>query len=60
MPGPAATWVPAEVSLDHHDAPMILLEDGFLHVRVEAGVHVLQARGPLPETDTLTLSFADR
>ena len=59
LPGPAATWVPAEVSLDRGEAAVMLLEDGFLHVRVEPGVHVLQARGPLPETDALTLSFAD-
>jgi hypothetical protein len=60
LPGPAATWVPSAVTLDHHaDAPVVLLEDGFLNVRVEPGVHVIEARGPLPPTDTLTLAFAD-
>jgi hypothetical protein len=61
LPGPASTWVPAEIALDgRQPAPVVLLEDGFLHVRVEPGVHVIEARGPLPETDTLTLAFADR
>jgi hypothetical protein len=60
LPGPAATWVPAQVTLDHRaDAPIVLLPDGFLNVRVEPGVHVIEARGPLPPTDALTLAFAD-
>ncbi|MFI5308752.1 MAG: hypothetical protein ACHQ53_15450, partial [Polyangiales bacterium] len=60
LPGPAATWVPAEVTLDRRPAPLLLADDGFLHVRVEPGVHEVVARGPLPETDALTLAFADR
>ncbi len=61
LPGPAATWTPAQITLDHKsDAPVALLEDGFLHVRVEPGVHLVELRGPLPATDTLTLAFADR
>jgi hypothetical protein len=59
LPGPAATWVPADVTLDGKPAPLLLHEDGFLHARVEPGIHTLVARGPLPETDALTLAFAD-
>ncbi len=61
LPGPATTWVPASVALDGKpEAPVNLLEDGFLHVRVDPGVHQVVARGPLPPADTLTLALAAR
>ena len=61
LPGPAASWVPASATLDGKaDAPLVLLDDGFLHVRVEPGVHVVVARGALPPNDTLTLAVLDR
>jgi hypothetical protein len=61
LPGPASTWVPGDITLDRRaDAPAVLLEDGFVHVRVEPGVHELEVRGALPTADTLTLAFADR
>lgn len=60
LPGPAASWLPASVALDRvSGAPTARLEDGFLHVRVTPGVHVIEAKGPLPETDTLTLAVTD-
>ncbi|HMI93166.1 MAG TPA: hypothetical protein VK509_17465, partial [Polyangiales bacterium] len=61
LPGPAASWVPASTTLDGKaDAPLLLRDDGFLHVRVEPGVHVVQARGAIPPSDTLTLAVPDR
>ena len=61
LPGPAASWVPAATTLDGHaDAPLVLRADGFLHARIEAGVHSLQMRGAIPPSDTLTLAVLDR
>jgi hypothetical protein len=61
LPGPAASWVPASTTLDGKpDAPLALRGDGFLHVRLEPGVHVVQARGAIPPNDTLTLAVLDR
>jgi hypothetical protein len=59
LPGPATSWVPRSVTIDGKtQAPVALLADGFLHVRVEPGVHIVEARGPLPQTDTLTLALS--
>lgn len=60
LPGPADSWTPAQVQLDGKAAPPVRRHaDGFLRVRVEPGSHVIEARGPLPATDTLTLAFSD-
>jgi len=59
LPGPAAIWVPETITLDNKPAAIALLDDGFLHVRIPEGVHVIEARGPLPESDALTLSLPD-
>jgi len=59
LPGPTSTWVPRSVTLDRKPAAIALLDDGFLHVRVPAGVHTIEASGPLPESDALTLSLRD-
>lgn len=59
LPGPASAWVPQSVTLDRRPAAIALRDDGFLHVRVPAGVHAIEARGPLPQTDALTLSLLD-
>jgi len=60
LPGPAAAWVPAELTLDGRTAPAVLLEDGFLHARIEPGIHELRARGPLPPSESLTLALLDQ
>jgi hypothetical protein len=61
LPGPVASWVPASTSLDGHaDAPLVLRPDGFLHARVDAGVHTLALKGAIPPSDTLTLAVPDR
>jgi hypothetical protein len=60
LPGPAAAWAPAEIRLDGRPAaPAIVLEDGYVHVRLEPGIHAIEAAGALPQTDTLTLAVAD-
>ena len=58
VPGPSATWIPARVTVD--GAPTIAMSrraDGFLHVRLSAGVHDVVATGPLPPGDGLTLQL---
>lgn len=61
VPGPAETWVPSEVRVDGQPtSAAIRLEDGFLRVRLEAGVHHLLVSGPLPRQDGLTLQLKDR
>ncbi len=55
IPGP---WVPSEVRLD--GLPTFALArqpDGFLHVRIPAGVHRVVVSGPLPPTDAVALQF---
>jgi hypothetical protein len=60
VPGPARNWVPGAVTVDGKpDAAMVLLQDGFLHVRLGPGRHVVEATGPTPLVDALTLEFAD-
>jgi hypothetical protein len=61
VPGPAETWVPSEVRVDGQaTAAAVRLEDGFLRVRLEPGVHRVEAAGPLPRQDGLTLQLKDR
>lgn len=61
VPGPASSWVPAGVRVDGMAAAAVArLEDGFLHVRLEPGVHRVEAFGPLPPQDSLTLQLKDR
>ena len=61
LPGPAKTWLPASVRVNGRaDAPSALLDDGFLHVRVEPGIHRVEVSGPLPPSETLTLAVSDR
>jgi hypothetical protein len=59
VPGPLALWAPERVRLDGAEARMIALEDGFLHVRLTPGVHVLEAQGAMPPNETLTLRLGD-
>jgi hypothetical protein len=59
LPGPLAVWAPESVRIDGSDAHVIAFDDGFLHVRVTPGVHHIEARGPLPPQDTLTLRLGD-
>ena len=61
LPGPAEAWIPADVRVDGRTTPAaVRLEDGFLRVRLEPGVHRIEASGPLPRQDGLTLQLKDR
>jgi hypothetical protein len=60
LPGPAQNWVPAQVRVDgRRAAALALREDGFIHVRLDAGRHVVEAEGPMPASDTVTLQLGD-
>jgi hypothetical protein len=59
VPGPLALWAPERVRLDGSEARMVGLDDGFLHVRVTPGVHVLEVQGSMPASDALTLRLGD-
>ena len=61
IPGPPSIWAPAAVRVDGKETSALArLEDGFLYVRLSPGVHLIDASGPVPRTDTLTLQLRDR
>ncbi len=61
VPGPVATWVPSEVRVDGQPSTaLVRLDNGFLHLRLEPGVHRVEVSGPTPAVDSLTLQFGDR
>jgi hypothetical protein len=61
IPGPPSIWAPAAVRVDGREtSALVRLEDGFLYVRLSPGVHRIEAAGPVPRTDTLTLQLRDR
>jgi hypothetical protein len=61
IPGPPASWAAALVRVDGQaTSALARLDDGFLYVRVAAGVHRIEAIGPAPRADTLTLQLRDR
>jgi hypothetical protein len=61
IPGPPSSWAPAVVRVDGQETNALArLDDGFLYVRLGAGVHRIEALGPAPRADTLTLQFRDR
>jgi hypothetical protein len=61
IPGPPASWAPALVRVDGRTTQaMTRLDDGFLYLRLPAGVHRVEVLGPGPPGDTLTLQFRDR
>ena len=61
IPGPPASWAPALVRVDGvATSALARLDDGFLYVRLGPGVHRIEAIGPGPRADTLTLQLRDR
>ncbi|HEX9619396.1 MAG TPA: hypothetical protein VF989_04635, partial [Polyangiaceae bacterium] len=59
LPGPATSWVSSSLEVDgkpSHD--VALLDDGFLHLRVEPGRHAVVLSGPIAG-DELTLAFEE-
>lgn len=60
-PGPLESWAPDSVRVDGKDAAAALRgEDGFLHVRVEPGVHKIELAGPLAQSQVFTLALGTR
>ncbi|HUT79018.1 MAG TPA: hypothetical protein VM285_15070, partial [Polyangia bacterium] len=58
LPGPARNWVPGRIRVDGRPWNGIaLLEDGFLHVRLEPGRHRVEAAGAIPPGDAVTLEL---
>ena len=58
VPGPTKVFVPARVTVDgQRSAAMARMSDGFLHVRLDEGVHRVVIRGPVPPVDALPLAF---
>ncbi len=48
VPGPVRSWVPETVTIDETPArAMVLMADGFLHVRLAPGTHRVGLRGPI-------------
>ncbi|HEY5955020.1 MAG TPA: hypothetical protein VIV60_00655, partial [Polyangiaceae bacterium] len=49
VPGPARSFVPEQVLVDGQASNAMLLgTDGYLHVRLAPGTHVVEAKGPVP------------
>lgn len=60
LPGPTKTWVPATVRLDGQVSTALRrTSDGFLELRLPAGVHRVELEGGLPASDAITLEFPD-
>lgn len=58
LPGPSDVWVPSSVRVD--GAPtgaLVRLDNGFLHVRVPSGAHVIELEGPMAGRDAVTLAL---
>jgi hypothetical protein len=58
LPGPSDVWTPSSVRVD--GAPtsaLVRLENGFLHVRVPSGAHVIELEGPVAGRDAVTLAL---
>ncbi len=60
IPGPAGNWVPGDVTVDGRRSTAIaLLDDGFLHLRLDRGRHHIRVSGPAPPGDAVTLEFGE-
>ena len=58
LPGDGQTWQPQSISIDGAGAGMLYRSrDGQLWLRLDAGVHAVEAQGSIPLTDSLTLPF---
>lgn len=57
LPGPDKDWAPADVRVDGAPAAgMMRAPDGFWHLRVQAGIHRVELRGPVTRDD-ITLNL---
>lgn len=58
LPGPAKNWLPRSVLVNGR--PTLALAsraDGFVHVRIDPGLHEIVATGPIPPGNTLTMEL---
>ena len=57
-PGPLEQWAIDRIRIDDNDAAAAArLADGFLHVRMPAGIHTLELSGPAPTNRASTLAL---
>ncbi len=60
LPGPARNWVPESIQVDGRSSTAVVLGvDGFLRVRLEAGVHRVVAKGPTPPGGAIALELPE-
>jgi hypothetical protein len=60
LPGPSASFTPSRVTVDGKPSSALRLDDeGFIHLRLEPGRHVVEAAGLVPNVATLTLELRD-
>lgn len=60
-PGPLESWAPDSVRVDGKEASAALRgDDGFLHVRIEPGVHKVELSGPLAQSQVFTLALGTK
>ncbi len=58
LPGPASGWTPRRIFVDGKPAVALSRQsDGFVHLRLEPGVHQVSLEGPLPPDPAFTLQF---
>ncbi len=58
VPGPTKVFVPGRVTIDGRPTTaMARMADGFLHVRLDEGVHRVVVTGRVPPVDALPLAF---
>jgi len=57
-PGPLESWAPDSIKVDGKPAlAAARFDDGFLHVRLGPGRHIVELAGNLPPSQTLTLAL---
>ena len=60
LPGPASSWVFDAVTVDGApSAAIVLTNDGFFHLRLDAGIHRVRVEGRLTQ-DELDLALGDK
>jgi hypothetical protein len=60
VPGGASNWAPARVRVDGQpSAALALRSDGFLHLRLGAGRHRVEAEGPVPAAEVIELELGE-
>lgn len=59
VPGPLAAWTPASITVDGKPASaLVRRDDGVIYLKLEAGIHKVEAAGPAPPKDAFSLQFS--